>query len=88
MELSAQSSMKDREIQAGAQERQAEQQAQDPLKQFTEAAMSVIEKAKSTKGDESLSVLMEGMQAMIAAANAPREVVRGPDGSIMGTRPA
>lgn len=88
MELNAHSSIEDKKLQAGAQEKSAERQAQDPLKQFTEAAMSVIEKAKASKGDESMSVLMEGMQAMIAAANAPREVVRGADGSILGTRPA
>ena len=88
MELNAQSHLKERELQAGAQQQESERQAQDPLKQFSEAAMQIIKRAEATKGTESIGVLMEGMQALVAAANAPRDVVRGPDGFIRGTRPA
>jgi hypothetical protein len=80
----------DKTLHAKAQETQAKAapQGPDPLEQFTKAASEVIERAKASQGQESMAMLMQGLQAIVQSANTPKEIVRGPDGRAQGIRPA
>ncbi len=45
---------------------------------------SIIEQAKGAKGDESMSTVMQGLQAMIMQMGAPKQIVRDETGKAIG----
>jgi predicted RecB family endonuclease len=62
----------------------AETQKDDSIEQFKAAAMEVVQKAKESKGDDSISQLMKGLEQAIKAMNAPKKIVRDDKGKAIG----
>jgi hypothetical protein len=62
----------------------AEAQKDDSIEQFKAAAMEVVQKAKESKGDDSISQLMKGLDQAIKAMNAPKKIVRDDKGKAIG----
>lgn len=60
---------------------------QGPVEEFKVAAEEVVKQALSSRTEETMQMLIQSLQAMLAAQNAPKEIVRGPDGKAIGVRP-
>jgi hypothetical protein len=61
----------------------AENDAAMALKEHRNELGGMLDKAKGS-GDNSSQVLLTGLQAMIQQMNAPKQIVRGPDGRAVG----
>ena len=74
----------------GFQAKQSEAESartETPVGEFAKAAQATVDKAMASRTEETMTQLIQMMQAFIESQNTPKEIVRGPDGKAVGVRP-
>ena len=65
----------------------AQNDAAIALQQHRSELGGIIEKAKGTQGNDQMTTVMQGIQAIAQSLNQPKQIIRGADGRVAGVAP-